>query len=187
MTDTDSLIADADGVLTFWFEELQPKQHFVQSAALDRQIRERFSDLHQAAIACELWIWRASARGRLAEVIVLDQFSRNIYRHHADAFKGDQLALCLAQEAISLGVDQTLEPFLRSFLYMPFMHSESKVIQVQSVRLFETPGMESNLSFALRHREIVDRFGRYPHRNETLGRESTAEELAFLCEPGSSF
>lgn len=187
MTNTEFSMTDADRVLAFWFDELEPKQHFIQSAALDCQIRERFIDLHQAAVACELWLWRTSAKGRLAEVIVLDQFSRNIYRNQVQAFKGDELALCLAQEAISLGLDQVLEPFMRSFLYMPFMHSESKVIQTQSVRLFEAPGMETNLNFALRHREIVDRFGRYPHRNEALGRESTAEELAFLCEPGSSF
>ncbi|MGH1370791.1 MAG: DUF924 family protein [Cellvibrionaceae bacterium] len=179
--------ACADEVLKFWFDELEPKQHFIKDSELDTHIRDRFGDLLMAALACELWPWRSSANGRLAEVIVLDQFSRNVYRDQPQAFEGDRLALCLAQEAIALGVDQQLPATRRSFLYMPFMHSESLLIQAQSVDLFSQPGLAQNLEFAHRHRDIIERFGRYPHRNQLLNRQSSPEELAFLCEPGSSF
>ncbi len=187
MVNDEQSLTQANEVLKFWFEELEPKQHFIKDTELDGQIRRRFGSLQRAALACELWPWRASASGRLAEVIVLDQLSRNIHRDLAGAFEGDSLALCLAQEAITLGVDQQLEPSQRAFLYMPFMHSESLSMQAHSVELFKQPGMESNYDFAVRHRDIIERFGRYPHRNEILGRESSQQETDFLCEPGSSF
>ena len=120
-------------------------------------------------------------------MIVLDQFSRNIYRDDARAFAADPMALALAQQAVALGVDQSLPSAQRCFLYMPYMHSESRWVHERAVPLFESLGQPANLDFELKHKAIIDRFGRYPHRNALLGRESTAEELAFLEQPGSSF
>ena len=174
-------------ILHFWFTELTPKQHFAKDAALDEAIRTRFGSVLTAAAKCELFAWRATPEGRLAEVLVLDQFSRNVYRDTPHAFAQDALALVLAQELVASTLDRSLPLAQRSFAYMPYMHSESLAIHTQAVQLFSQPGLENNLSFELRHQEIIDRFGRYPHRNAILGRTSTAEELTFLSEPGSSF
>jgi uncharacterized protein (DUF924 family) len=174
-------------ILHFWFTELTPKQHFVKDLALDEAIRTRFGATLEAAARCELFAWRATPEGRLAEVLVLDQFSRNVYRDTPRAFAQDPLALTLAQELVASGQDQRLPVAQRIFAYMPYMHSESALMHAQATRLFAQPGMEDNLRFELRHKEIIDRFGRYPHRNALLGRESTPEELAFLSEPGSGF
>ena len=177
----------AKNILHFWFEELVEKQHFVKDAALDELIRTRFGNTLEAAARCELFAWRASLDGRLAEIIVLDQFSRNVYRDTPRAFAQDALALSLAQELVASGQDRALSTAQRRFAYMPYMHSESALIHVQAVRLFTQPGLEKNLDFELRHQAIIERFCRYPHRNTILGRASTAEEIAFLNEPGSSF
>jgi len=174
-------------ILQFWFTELTPKQHFAKDAALDEAIRTRFGATLEAAARCELFAWRATAEGRLAEVLVLDQFSRSVYRDTARAFAQDALAVVLAQELVASGQDRSLPLTQRSFAYMPYMHSESALVHAQAVTLFSQPGMEDTLRFELRHKEIIDRFGRYPHRNAILGRTSTPEELAFLSEPGSSF
>lgn len=174
-------------VLKFWFEELEPKQWWVKDAELDGQIIKRFADLHAQAARCELFIWRETAKGRLAEIIVLDQFSRNMFRGSPLTFAYDFMSLALAQEAISAGVDVELTPVERNFLYMPFMHSESLMIHQVAMRLFAKNGLQGNLDYEVKHKEIIERFGRYPHRNVLLGRESTAEELVFLQEPGSSF
>lgn len=174
-------------VIRFWFEELSTKQHFAKDAALDQAISTRFAATLEAASRCELFAWRASPEGRLAEIIVLDQFSRNIYRDTPRAFAQDALALALAQELVASGQDRNLPLAQRSFAYMPFMHSESALVHAQAVAVFSQPGLEDSLRFELRHKEIIDRFGRFPHRNAILGRSSTAEELAFLSEPGSSF
>ena len=174
-------------ILHFWFTELTPKQHFAKDAALDEAISTRFGSTLEAAAKCELFAWRATPEGRLAEVLVLDQFSRNVYRDTPHAFAQDALALVLAQELVASTLDRSLPLAQRSFAYMPYMHSESLAIHTQAVQLFSQPGLENNLSFELRHQEIIDRFGRYPHRNAILGRTSTAEELTFLSEPGSSF
>ena len=180
-------IASPEDVLRFWFDETKPAQHFKKDSAFDREIARRFGATHRAACACELFDWRQDARGRLAEIIVLDQFSRNIHRDSALAFAADPLALGLAQDAITTGADAQLHPQQRGFLYMPFMHSESPLIHRQAEKLFRAAGLADNLKFELRHKAIIDRFGRYPHRNELLGRASTAEELAFLAQPGSGF
>jgi uncharacterized protein (DUF924 family) len=135
----------------------------------------------------ELHAWRSDAQGRLAEVIVLDQFSRNIHRGTAGAFASDPVALVLAQEAVAAGALAALGPQERTFLLMPYMHSESAAIHVDAERLFAQHTPATNLDFERRHKAIIDRFGRYPHRNEVLGRDSTAEEIAFLAGPGSSF
>ena len=174
-------------IITFWFEEATPAQHFRKDAAFDAAIRTRFADTHAAAAHGELGAWRDDAEGRLAEIIVLDQFSRNLFRDDALAFAADGMALVLAQEAIRAGADRELSAERRAFLYMPFMHSESALIHVEAERLFAQPGLENNHAFELKHKAIVDRFGRYPHRNAVLGRESTAEELDFLKGAGSSF
>ena len=182
---------DSHTVLDFWFTELTPKQHFAKDAALDAVIAERFGALLESAARCELFAWRDSPQGRLAEIIVLDQFSRNVFRPHlpnaARAFAQDPLALALAQELVASGGDVQLPIEQRKFAYMPYMHSESRAIHQEALRLFAQPGLEDNLDFERRHLAIIERFGRYPHRNAILGRESTAEELAFLRETGSSF
>ena len=177
----------AQPVLQFWFEELTPQQHFAKDVALDEAIRVRFGSTLEAAARCELFGWRGTSEGCLAEIIVLDQFSRNVYRDTPHAFAQDALALALAQELVASGKDRSLPLAQRSFAYMPYMHSESSLVHAQAVALFSQPGMEGNLNFELRHKEIIDRFGRFPHRNAILGRTATAEELAFLSEPGSSF
>jgi len=174
-------------ILHFWFTELSPKQHFAKDAALDETIRTRFGATLEAAARCELFAWRATPQGRLAEVVVLDQFSRNVYRDSPRAFAQDALALALAQELVASGQDRSLPLAQRSFAYMPYMHSESALVHTQAVALFSQPGLEHSLRSALRHKAIIDRFGRYPHRNAVLGRSSTPQELVFLSEPGSSF
>ena len=174
-------------VLNFWFKEISPTQWFNKDEQLDKQINRRFTEVHNAAKSGELSEWRHSHLGRLAEIIILDQFSRNIFRHTGQAFEQDALALVLAQEAIFNKADKAMTDQQKSFLYMPFMHSESKLIHKQAVRLFSQSGLEYNLEFELKHKVIIDRFGRYPHRNKILNRESTQEELAFLQEPNSSF
>jgi uncharacterized protein (DUF924 family) len=174
-------------IIDFWFFEATPQQWFIKDPALDRLIGGRFQDIHAAAGRGELYPWRDAAQGRLAEIILLDQFSRNIYRDTPIAFAYDTLALVLAQEAIHAGAHLGLTPQQKLFLYMPFMHSESPLIHERAVELFSEPGLERNLEFELRHKSIIDRYGRYPHRNAVLGRASTAEESAFLKLPGSSF
>lgn len=174
-------------IIDFWFSAETQPFWFAKSDAFDQTLDERFAHTLDQAKQCELWTWRATAEGRLAEIIVLDQFSRNLYRNQANAFAQDALALALAQEAIQLKLDQALKPEQRSFLYMPFMHSESKIIHAQALQLFETLGNPINLDFEKKHKLIIDRFGRYPHRNQILGRTSTAEEIEFLKQPNSSF
>jgi uncharacterized protein (DUF924 family) len=173
-----------DDVLAFWFEEITPKQWWATSDDLDRRIKSRFGALHWAAGRCELYGWRESAKGRLTEIIVLDQFSRNIYRNHPNAFAYDSLALALAQTAVAVNADHELDINQRAFLYMPYMHSESLMIHEVAIALFSQPGMEASLQFEFRHKEIIGRFGRYPHRNVMLGRTSTLEEIDFLNNSG---
>ena len=174
-------------VLDFWFTEIEPELWFKKDTNFDNEIVTRFGKLHRQAVQGELSAWRHSSKGALAEIILLDQFSRNIYRDHPDAFAADSMALALAQVAVFHGLDLELSPTERSFLYMPYMHSESPVIHQQAVKLFNQPGLEENLRFEYLHKEIIDRYGRYPHRNEILNRISTPDELNFLESPGSSF
>ncbi len=174
-------------VLKFWFEELEPQMWWVADPELDHRIRERFATTLEQAVAGELFAWRREPRGRLAEIIVLDQFSRNIHRSTPRAFAQDPVALVLAQEAIAARADRLLSPVERSFLYLPFMHSESRLIHERAEALYRENGIPDNFEFELKHKAVIDRFGRYPHRNAILGRSSTAEELEFLKQPGSSF
>ncbi len=179
-------MATPDDVLDFWFDPATEKQWWKRSDAFDAQIAERFGALNAAASRCELWAWRTSASGRLAEIIVLDQFSRNLHRDSPLAFAADPLALALAQTAVVLGADRELDPRRRVFFHMPYMHSESRAIHAVAEPLFAELSPD-NLDFERRHKAIVDRFGRFPHRNAVLGRESTPEEIEFLKTPGSSF
>jgi len=174
-------------VISFWFEEIPSESWFKKDADFDELIRQRFLQVHHAATAGELYGWRSTALGRLAEIIVLDQFSRNIFRDQSLAFAWDAQALVLAQEAVTAGVLEQLEFSQQAFLIMPYMHSVSKIIHEQAIKLFSRPGLEFNLDFEKRHKVIIDRFGRYPHRNEILGRQSSAEEEEFLKQPGSAF
>ena len=177
----------ADTVIKFWFHELEPKQWWSKSDAFDQEIQRRFGALHSSAIAGECYGWRTTPIGRLAEIIVLDQFSRNIYRDKPQSFLADSQALVLAQEAILNGCDKEFSANERAFLYIPLMHSESLLVHEWAVQIYDKPDMESYLNFELRHKKIIERFGRYPHRNKILGRESTSEEIEFLQTPGSSF
>ncbi len=174
-------------ILKFWFDEIDSSVWWKKDFEFDALICERFRATHAKAKIGELFAWRDSAEGRLAEIIVLDQFSRNIFRDHSDAFAQDSLALILAQEAIREGKTKDIEKRMLPFLYMPFMHSESKVIHEQAVRYFSGLESKNSLSFEMKHKAIIDRFGRYPHRNKILGRVSTPEEIEFLKGPGSSF
>ena len=177
---------DAADVLRFWFEETAPSQWWRRDPVFDQALRTRFGELHAAAGRSELWRWRATTDGRFAEIIVLDQFSRNIHRDDARAFACDALALGLAQEAVRIGADLEIPPERRAFVYMPYMHSESRLIHATAIELFRerAPG---NLDYELRHKAIIDRFDRFPHRNGVLGRASTPAERAFLAQSGSSF
>lgn len=175
----------ADDVLKFWFVDHGPEDWFKKSDAFDAAIKTQFLAAYEAAVAGELHHWRNDAEGRLAEIILLDQFSRNMFRDSPRAFAADPLALCLSQWAVAVGADQEIAEVRRPFVYMPYMHSESKAVHEVAVELFKP--FPRNYDFELRHKVIIDRFGRYPHRNAILGRESTAEEVAFLETPGSSF
>lgn len=174
-------------VIEFWFKELTPKQWWVKDEALDKTIKERFESTLIEAKLRRLAEWRYQPRGRLAEIIVLDQFSRNIYRDTPDAFAADQLAQQLTLVAIEAGDDRSLTQQERLFIYMPLMHSEDPEIHEIAIEVFTSLGLEENLDYERQHKAIIDRFGRYPHRNAILGRESTPEELEFLKQPGSSF
>ena len=174
-------------VLEYWFEKLTPADHFKKSEVLDQEIRERFSKTLEQAARGELFAWRRSPQGRLAEIIVLDQFSRNIYRDEAKAFAQDGMALTLSQEMVELELDKMIIPERRSFVYMPYMHSESKLVHEEALLVFDQPNMAEALKFEKLHKAIIDRFGRYPHRNKVLGRTSTADEIEFLKGANSSF
>lgn len=173
-------------ILDFWFRDIDESLWWRKDTAFDALLRERFGACHEAASRGELASWRSTPHGRLAEVIVLDQFSRNIHRDMPRAFAQDGMALVLAQEVVRGGA-QALTARERGVLYLPFMHSESLAMQDESVRLYGEPALAGQLDFAIRHRDIIARFGRFPHRNAILGRVSTEAELAFLKEPGSSF
>lgn len=167
-------------VLDFWFKEIDVKQQFAKDLAFDEVIRQRFSAVFDRVCRGETASWRVTPDGRLAEIIVLDQFSRNMFRDTARAFATDELALKLALEAIEVGADRELPPNQQAFMYMPLMHSEDPGVHEKAVMLFSQKGLENNYKFELLHKKIIDQFGRYPHRNEILGRESTPEEIEFM-------
>lgn len=174
-------------ILDFWFNEISPSQWWAKDSRFDQLIASRFGHVLQQAARGELEHWRKTAKGRLAEIIVLDQFSRNIYRNTPAAFSQDAMALVLAQEAVAGGALTELTADERSFLLLPYMHSESTVIHTLAEALYKKHAPDTNYQFELKHKAIIDRFGRYPHRNAILGRTSTSEELEFLTQPGSGF
>lgn len=175
-----------EALLEFWFEDIDPDQWRRFDPSFDALLTKRFLGILQQASAGELFAWRKTSRGRLAEIIVLDQLSRNIYRDTPQAFAQDAMVLVLAQEAVSAGVMSALNDVERNFILMPYMHSESRVIHVQAEVLFRQYA-PSLYEPELRHKAVIDQFGRYPHRNRILGRKSTDEEVEFLQSPGSSF
>jgi uncharacterized protein (DUF924 family) len=190
----------AQDVLDFWFlpegapGHGQPRREwFRKDARFDQQVRERFGDLVKQALAGGLRDWDAGGpQGTLARILVLDQFTRNAWRGEPGSFAGDVLALAAARALVLTGGDRKLAPMQRCFAYMPFEHAEDARTQEQSVELFtalarEHDGFRSELDYAHRHRGVIARFGRFPHRNPILGRASTPEELAFLGQPGSRF
>ena len=202
--DLPTLNMDARAVLEFWFAKENEPYWFVADDNFDRQIREQFKAIWQAAIQGECAHWRRieqqatnaiddkdnliiNLAGRLAEIIVLDQFSRNLCRGQACAFDQDKMALVLAQEAICQPHFNTLPMPWRKFMVMPFMHAESRAIHQRYLPLFKQLDDPMTLNFAYQHQDIIEKFGRYPHRNEALHRLSTAEEIAFLQQPDSSF
>lgn len=188
---------EAQAVFQFWFPpdaaEGARREWFVKNEAFDQQVRERFGALIEQALAGEHRAWDAEGpRSALARILLLDQFTRNAYRGTAIAFAGDHLALQAAQDMVDADEDLALPPFQRAFIYMPFEHAEDMAMQDQSVALFTRlahahPALEDMLNYARRHREVIARFGRFPHRNALLVRTSTPEEETFLQQPGSGF
>lgn len=190
----DDLPVEAKAVLDVWFGDsgADRPEWFRKDAAFDADIRRRFGPLIERALAGDLDGWDASPRSALARILVLDQFTRNAFRDDARAFAGDAQALAAARRLVARGFDRALTPLQRSFAYLPFEHAESAEAQAESMRLFgaladESPVGADRLVWAARHAQVIARFGRYPHRNALLGRESTADEVAFLAEPGSRF
>ena len=194
-----TLNPDAQAVLDFWFGAAGSPalgqlraEWFRKDAAFDAAIAQRFGALVEAALAGGLRDWPADPGAALARIVLLDQFTRNMFRATSRAFAGDALALAAAQAMLAAGQDAALRPEQRVFIYLPFEHSEDVALQDRSVALFsalaaEAPGFANMLDYAHRHHAVIARFGRFPHRNELLGRASTPAEIAFLQEPGSRF
>ncbi len=188
--------ADAAAVLDFWFGQprsASPRgEWFRKDDAFDRRIATGFGATLDAALAGGLREWDRTAEGALARIVVLDQFTRNAFRGTARSFAGDALALAAARALVDAGADRDLPPLQRWFVYLPFEHAEDRAMQQQSLRLFgwlaaEHPALDDAAVWAVKHAEVIERFGRYPHRNALLGRPSTDEEKAFLAQPGSAF
>lgn len=188
-----------DDVLAFWFGEPGSPEHgrtlekwFRKDTVFDRQIAERYGALIESALAGELAHWAQRSASALAQIVVLDQFTRNVFRDSPRAFAGDARALVAARALVSSALDEALSPVQRSFVYLPFEHAEGLDAQNEGVRLFTrlaaaAPDMTDALDWARRHQVIIARFGRFPHRNAVLGRASTPEEIEFLQQPGSRF
>ena len=175
----------AQSVLAFWFRgEEERKEWFRKDPAFDAEIRAHFQALYEDGARGALAGWRRSARECLALIVLLDQFPRNLFRDSARAFATDSLALDAARHAVASGYDRLLSETERTFIYLPFEHSENLADQERALTLFEG---HSNYEWARKHWEIIRRFGRFPHRNAVLGRQSTPAEIEFLKEPGSSF
>ena len=174
-------------ILTFWFHEIEPKRWWKKDKKFDELLRYRFLNIYYDAINSKLKSWRISEKGRLAEIIVIDQFSRNLFRDKPDAYYHDSLAIFLSKELIHLKLHQKLNKNKKIFTFMPLMHSEIFEDQIISLSLYSNLGIKENFLSALKHFNIIRKFGRFPHRNKILNRKSTDEELAFLKTPGSSF
>ena len=182
------LLDQAGEVLAFWFGETRPRQWFAKDTAFDALVRDHFLGLTRQALAGELDAWSTEPTGALALVLLLDQFPRQIWRDTAMAFAGDPQALALSLKAVERGwLEAEPEQARRQFWLMPLMHSENLAVQEEALPLFERFTDSRTLEFARRHRDVIARFGRFPHRNAVLGRESRSEELAFLQTPGARF
>ena len=175
-------LAMVASILTFWFEETTQKQKYSKDDVFDVRIRETYEETYWKIMSGETESWRETANGRLAEIVVLDQFARNMFRDDAQSFAGDALALWLAQEAVAVEADAEISEEQKQYFYMPFMHSQSKEVHEEALRIFTERGGAKMLEYEIKHKKIIDRFGRYPHRNVALGRESTPEEIEFLKE-----
>ena len=173
-------MSDAREILQFWFHQTPPERWFRSDAGFDEQIRHRFSDVHQAALRGELAEWRESSSGRLVEIIVLDQFSRNLFRNSPLSFAADGMALALAQELVKQPDFDQLPVERRDFALLPFMHSESPIIHAAALRLYQRYASTRSLRAETEHKRVIDQFGRYPYRNQALGRRSTPEERRWL-------
>ena len=167
-------------IIDYWFSKEVSEHWFNSTAEFDRELGERYESVWEQASRGELVDWMNSAEGCLALVIILDQFPLNMFRGEAKSFSSEAQSRDVAEHAIEQGFDAQLPDDQKAFLYMPYMHSENLADQERSVELFSQPGLESNLRFAHHHRGIVDKFGRFPHRNEVLGRESTEAEIEYL-------
>ena len=196
---SDATASEADAVLDFWFGASGSsefgrarKAWFSKDAAFDATVRDRFGALVERALRGELEAWGAGPRSSLAQILLLDQFTRNAFRGTTRSFAGDARALAAASRMVGSRQDVALAPFMRAFVYLPFEHAEGLAMQDEAIRLFtklvnEAPEHADMLAYAHRHRDVIERFGRFPHRNEILGRQSTAEEIAFVKQPGSAF
>ena len=192
-------MSNIEEILTFWFGEVQDEQSyfeersklwFARNPAFDLEIVRCFETDHDLATQGQLRAWRQTPRGGVALILVLDQFPRNMFRNDPRAFATDQMAQGVAEDMISAGFDRQLRLVERYFVYMPLMHSERPEHQQRSVTLFQQLAARHeylDTSYAVRHRDVIERFGRFPHRNAVLGRASTPAELEFLKQPGSSF
>lgn len=174
------MTATPQQIIDFWYSPAIKQHWFNSTPEIDQQIREQYQTLWQQAQAGQLDSWQQSPQGCLALVILLDQFPLNMFRGKAEGFATEQQAVAICKQAIQQGLDKQLEKPQLGFLYMPLMHSENRADQDLSISKFTEAGLPDNLHFAQHHREIVQRFGRFPHRNAILGRESTAEEIAYL-------
>lgn len=196
---SDAVAADAGAVLDFWFGAPGSAEHgsarkewFAKDDRFDADIRTRFGASIERALRGELESWSEAAPSALAQVLLLDQFTRNAFRGTPRAFAGDARALAAASRMVGLRQDEQLATFMRGFVYLPFEHAEGMAMQDEAIRLLTRlaavdPEQQSMLDYARRHRAVIERFGRFPHRNEILGRQSTAEEIAFVKQPGSGF
>jgi uncharacterized protein (DUF924 family) len=199
MSDDPSAAMGPQDVLDFWFGAPDSaeagsarKEWFVKDPAFDRRIVERFGPTIERALRGELDAWAATPSGALARIVVLDQLTRNAFRGEARAFAGDAQALAAASALVGSRQDESLSPLQRAFAYLPFEHAEGLAMQDEAVRLFErlvaqAPELQSMLDYAYKHREVIERFGRFPHRNAALGRRSTAGALAVIATPGTRF
>ena len=173
---------DIESVIDFWFKETTSEQKFKKDDVFDKLVKSKFGGMYWKILNRETESWQKTPEGRLAEVIVLDQFARNMFRGDKQSFAADELALSLSRDALEAGADRQLPEEQKHFLYMPYMHSESKEVHEEALKIFTERSNKDFLKYEIEHKKIIDRFGRYPHRNEVLERESTPEELEFLKE-----
>lgn len=186
-TPSGEVHVQSGAVLAFWFDQLTPQQRFAKDDAIDATIAERFGGLRDAVAASGAAGWRHVPETLLAAIILLDQFTRNLNRDSGEAFAADPLALSLAREAVARRFDAAIPAERRSFVYMPFMHAEDRAAQAEGLALFKALGDDTSLKFAKSHAAVIERFGRFPHRNDALGRASSAAETEYLSRPDAGW